>query len=240
MRKLLIVLMIFALCSSALFAKDYKAAVKQLPGVSDFFVSSLKAVVEATGNTVTVQIVPPARADYLVSTNEVDIQCPIIVMPDPTKQKNLKYDYSTASTYKIAFVFYCAKNKTIDMGSIKKGNPSKYNIEVDPSRMEEFDFKVIPSSNFEASLKKIESGAIDGAIFAQTIADPILKNLKLKNVKRQLWFEYDNAYSIQKGTRGGEVDKMLVKGIAALKSSGKYDEIFGAIAKASKYDNWQQ
>jgi ABC-type amino acid transport substrate-binding protein len=235
---LCILVCILLLSFTLLSAKEYKAAVKQLP-TTDFFTKLLKAVVEATGNTVNIQVVPPARADYLVSTNDVDLQLPMIAIPDVKKQQLLKYDYSTVMLYKNSWVIYTKKDKKIDIDSLRKANPNKYKIEIDPSRTDDFDYPVIPSSNYDASFNKIDSGAIDGLILSQTTGDPILIKSGLKTIKRQFWADFDQCFSIQKGTRGGEVDKMLTDGVNKLKANGTFDKIAGDFIKAAKYSDWQ-
>ncbi len=112
-------------------------------------------------------------------------------------------------------------------------------IETDPSRLDDFNFAAIGSTNYEASFNKLSSGAIDGIILSQSTGDATLKKLALKNIKRELWFEYIRTFSLQKGARGGEVDKMLAQGIEKLKSSPKYDELIGKQIRSGKYDNWQ-
>ncbi len=221
------------------FSKEYRAAVKELPPVTDNFVNILKAVVEATGNTVDVQVVPPARADKMISDREVDIQYPIIIEPDKNKREKLNYDFSGAITYQVAFVLYTTKNKKIDVESIRNGNPKKYKIEVDTSRVGDYDFPVIPTTNFETTMKRVNDGSIDGAILSQNTGDPFIKKLKLTNIKRQLWYNYEETFSIQKGAKGGEVDKMLIEGMKKIKANGKYDQIVGPMANASKYNDWQ-
>ncbi len=232
-------LCIFLLTPFVIRAKEYKVSVKELPGISDYFVSVIKAVIEATGNTANIQVVPPARAEYLLEAKEVEIQYPIIAMPDINKHKDLKYDYSTVVLMKVAFVLYTNKNKPIDFDSLNKGNPNKYKIEVDPSRINDFDYTVLPSNNFDASVQKVANGTIDGLIVSQTIGDPVLKKMGFKNIKRQLWYEYEEHFSIQKGARGGEVDKMLTDGVTKLRKSGEFAKLTGGFEKDSKYNNWQ-
>jgi hypothetical protein len=224
--------------SVAVFAKEYKCAVKQVPA-TEFYINILKTIVAATGNTVTIQVVPPTRADRLISDKEIDIQLPIIVIPDVTKQKELKYDYSTTVLAKLAWVLYTNKAKPIDVNSLRKGNPDKYKIEIDPSRTDDYTFPVSLSSNFEASLKRLSEGSIDGVLISQLTGDPLLKKAVYKNISRQLWSEYDLCFSIQKGAKGGEADKMLSDGINRLKAKGTYEELMGEYIRSAKYDNWQ-
>jgi polar amino acid transport system substrate-binding protein len=232
------IIIVSLLCAGALIAKEYKAAVKELP-TTDTYKSRLTAIVEASGNTVAIQVVPPARADFLIENKQVDFQLPFAALPDLKKFKDLNVDYSSAVLYKIAFVMFTNKSKAIDMESLKKGNPNNYKIEIDPSRAFEYEFTGIPSSNFEASFKKLDAGQIDGLILSQTTGDNLLKKLALKTVKRQLWAEYDMVFTIAKGAKNGEVDKMLLDGVNKLKAAKKFDEIVGPLAKTAKWDNWQ-
>ncbi len=233
------IIIVFPLFFSSLSADEFKVAVKELGPITDHFVKVVTAVIEATGNKAVIQRVPPARADYLISSKTVDVQYPIIVITDPAKVKNLQYDFSTVKLYSIAFVLYTNKNKPFDVNSIRKENPKKYNLEADPSRLEDFNYPVSASQNFEWSMQKVNDGKIDGFVVSQTIGDPIIKKLNAKNIRRQLWNEYEEAFSIQKGTIGGRVDKMLSEGVAKLRASGKLQELIGDFAKTSKYSNWQ-
>ncbi len=239
-RFLLIGLIISALLfhSFLLSAKEYKVAVKELPATEQY-IAMIKAIIEASGNTATFQVLPPARADYVISNKDVDIQFPIVIIPDKSKHKDLQYDYSTIEIFKTPWVLFTNKNKSVNLESLKKGNPDKLKIETDPSRLDDFNFAAIGSSNYEASFNKLSNGTIDGIILSQSTGDATLKKLALKNIKRELWFEYVRTFSLQKGARGGEVDKMLALGIEKLKSSPNYDELIGKQIRSGKYDNWQ-
>ncbi len=239
-RFLLIGLIICALIfnSFLLSAKEYKVAVKDL-ATKQIFIDLINAIGEATGNIFNIEVVPASRADYLIENKQVDIQYPIIILPDAKKQKELKYDYAGGVIFKVAFVLYTNKDKPIDIQSLRKGNSKNYKIEVSASRMSDFEYTVIPSNNAEASLTKVSNGTTDGLIFAQPDGDALLKKLGLKNIKRQLWLEYENTFSIQKGGKGGEIDKMLKDGINKLKKSGQFEKIMGNYSKTAKYDNWQ-
>jgi polar amino acid transport system substrate-binding protein len=219
-------------------AKEYTVALKQLP-TTDTYANILKSIAEVTGNTFNIQVVPPARAEYLIENNQVDIQFPGAALRENKKFKDLKYDFSTETLYKVSFVLYTNKNKPVDIQSVKTTNPKNYNIEIDPSRLFEFDYKINPSNNFDASFAKLSKGDIDGLILAQTTGDVVLKKSGFTNIKRQLFQDYDLCFVVKKGTQGGEIDKMLSDGVKKIKANGKFDEIVGGIAKAAKYNDWQ-
>lgn len=66
-----------------------------------------------------------------------------------------------------------------------------------------------------------------------------MKNLKLTNIRRQYYDEYDTVFSLQKNTHGGALDKMLSDALAKLKDNGKFQEIMGDFMKDTKYSDWQ-
>ena len=195
-------MLLIALAGLPLMAMDFKVAVKQLP-MTEFYSNVITKIVEATGNTVIIQVVPPARADYLISANAVDIQVPIIIVPNAKKQNELNYDFSSVVLYKLAYVVYTNKGKAIDIGSLRNGNSDKYKIEVDPSRSDDFNFDTIPSTNLQASFKKLGDGAIDGIILSQLTGDQILISTKLNTIKRNFWAEYDQTSLSRKAPEAG-------------------------------------
>jgi len=238
--KLLIILLIGLLTVTGFTvnAKDYKASVYQLP-TSDTYVALLKAVAEATNNTITIEVVPAARGLYLVENNQSDFSLPATISNDPKKIAILKFDYSSAMLYKTTFVLYTNKTKKVDIANLKSGNSNKYKIETTASLAELFEFETLPSTNIEGSLKKVDNGTIDGFIYSQTSGDKTLKELGLKNIKRELYSKNDLSFAINKGKKGGDADKMLIDGIAKLKANGKFEQIMGALIKSAEYNDWQ-
>ena len=220
-------------------ANKYKAVIAKLP-TSDNYVALLAAIGEETNNKFTTEILPMSRTVYLMEGGQADLQCPQIIFTDPKKIADLKYDYSTPVIYKLGFVLYTNKKKPVTVAELKKGNPKNYIFETKVSHTVYFDFKCVGSTNIEASLKKVDNGTIDGFISAMTSSDKLLKQLKLTNVKRELFDFFTNKFLIPKGAKGKEVDKILIDGFKKIKANGKYDKIMGDLVKvAEKYDDWQ-
>jgi ABC-type amino acid transport substrate-binding protein len=239
-RKLfLCVLVIMMLLSGLLVsAKDYKVAVFNV-GTSEIFVSFLKSMAEATNNKFEIQTVPNARALYLLENNQVDIILPISVIIDEKKISSLSYSYSTTNLFNNAFVLYTNKKSQIDIESLKKGNPKNYKIETSASLADLLEFTPLISPNLEASLQKVDNGSIDGLLYSQSSGDILVKKLALTSIKRQFYGDRYLSFAIKKGTKGGEVDKLITDGITKTKANGKFEEILGVIYKKAKYDNWQ-
>jgi len=222
-------------------AQSWNVVVPQLsPQAVDTYTKTIQALAEAEGKTATVQVLPFARAVYMMETKQADILCVIVQIPDQKKWATLKYDYTTAAFVKLSFVLYTNKAKPISVAELKSGNAKGYKIETDAAHVDHFGFAIAPSTSIDASLKKLDAGTIDGFIFAQGSTDAALKRLGLKNIARQEYDSFNAVFAIQKGSRGGPLDALITDGYAKIKASGKYQEIVGPYAAgASKYMEWQ-
>jgi hypothetical protein len=235
--KILLICFILTLSFTIVSAKEFNGAISQLP-TSDMYLNLLKAIAEETNNTLNIDVVPFNRLLYLIENNQIDVGGPFIALKDVNKQNKLKFDLSTTNILDMAFVLYMNKNKTIDINELKKGNPKKYKIETESAHVDHFEFTCTPSNNIEASLSKVDNGTIDGFIFAQGSTDMMLKKGDYKNIKRIFYDTFTLKFIIKKGTKGGEIDKILTDGMKKIKSNGKYENIIGAYAKKAKtFDN---
>ncbi len=238
MKRIFLLIIVVALCGTAVFAKDYKVAVYQLP-VSDSFVNLFKALGEVTGNSFKTEVVPPARGIYLIENNQTDIVFPATKSTDSKKNLAQNFDYSGAKVYQMIFVLFANKAKPISVQDLTSGNKKGYKVETTASLSKLFEFTPIPTTAIDASLKRVDSGAVDGLIYTQDSADPVLKTLGLKNIVRSLYSTNDITFGLPKGQAGGELDKILIDGIAKLKADGRLNKIIEASLTSSVYNNWQ-
>jgi ABC-type amino acid transport substrate-binding protein len=88
-------------------------------------------------------------------------------------------------------------------------------------------------------MRKVDAGTIDACVYSQTTGDTALKSAAVKNVKRQLFDNFNQYFALQKGAKNGPVDKMITDGLAKLKASGRVQEIMGDLIKISQYSDWQ-
>ncbi len=241
MKKNLVLFTFILLGIFSLSAKELKVVVPQLsPLATETYTKLVTAIIEATGNTASIQVMPFARCVYVMENGQADVESTIVELPDQAKWAALKYDYSTATAVKIVFVLYTNTKKSIDAAELKKGNPKAYKIETDSAHVGHFGFTAIPSTNIDGSLKKVDAGSIDGYLFSQGSTDVALKRLGLKNISRQYFDTFNGVFMVAKGGRGGEIDKILSDGLAKIKVSKKYDAILAAYtAGASSYIDWQ-
>jgi polar amino acid transport system substrate-binding protein len=224
--------------SSIIYASEnrYKASIAQMPVISEspekgVLVFLVKSWAEATGNEIDIKVYPFKRALDNAISGEADFEFPFIRNPYIDENK-LSFDYSTSIIYDVNFVLYTSKNKTID-----KNNLSNYKIGTDAAHVDYFDFKVLPEYDVESALKKIDLGRIDGFIHADVVVDPVLKNLGLKSIKRELFKVYHVHAILPKGEKGKDTDLMITEALKRVKKSGRFSELMDPVYK--EYNNWQ-
>ena len=220
------------------WAQTYKVAIMELPATA-VYRDLVSAIAEEAGAKVDIQVVPTARALALVESKAVDIEVPQLISHNPERLRTIQFDYSTEVIYNSAFVLYTNKTKPVDVASLKAGNPKGYVVETDLSNLSSFEFKGAATTSFEASLRKVDSGSVDGFIFSQTTIDPLLKKLGLTNIKRELYDNFQLVCALQKGARGGPADRMLSVGLRKVRANGRFDKIIGPYVAAAKYTDWQ-
>lgn len=218
-------------------AGSYQASLAQMPVYAEsadkgVLVDLVKAIAKESGQSISIQVVPFKRSMDNVVNKKVDFHMPLIMNPT-TDEKTLPYDHSTATIFHVNFVLYSNKAKPLDLNNL-----GQYKLETDAAHVQYFPFKVEPTSNLESSLKKVNAGRIDGFVFADMASDPIVKSLKLGNIKRQLYKVFEVKIILPKGGKGGPTDKMLSDAVAKLQAKGEYVKIMGPIDQ--KYNDWQQ
>jgi polar amino acid transport system substrate-binding protein len=224
------------LTGPAALAKDYMASLAQMPVYAEskdkgVLVDFTKALAAASGDTIKYQVVPFKRSMAAVIDGKVDFHMPLIQNPNIPEAK-LPYDHSTATIFHVNFVLFSNKSKPLDMKNL-----GKYKIDTDAAHVAYFPFKTNPSSNLESSLKKLNAGRIDGFIFADVASDPIVKKLKLSNLKRQLYKRFDVKIILPKGGKGGPTDQMISAAIGKMKKNGQFEKIMGVLD--TPYNDWQ-
>jgi len=217
-------------------AKELKASLAQMPVYAEsmdkgILVDLVKLIEKESGVTIHRDVVPFARSMDNVINRQVDFHMPLIMVPNADESK-LPYDHSTETIFHVNFVLYTNKSKPLDASKL-----ASYKLETDRAHTQYFPFPIEPSANLESSLKKLDAGRIDGFIFADFASDPIIKQNSLKNIHRSLYKVFDVKIILQKGARGGEVDKLLSSAIQSLRKKGEYDKLIGPVDRS--YDDWQ-
>jgi ABC-type amino acid transport substrate-binding protein len=239
MKRALLAFALAAAAVSGLAAQaSYKVALYDVPTVQ-FYKDLFAEIEKVEGVKFEVQVLPLARADYLVSMGQVDVQAPHIKPKDPAALAALKFDFGGVTLFTYTFVLFSNKAKAINIAELKKGNPKKYVIETDTANINLYGFTAAASSSVEASLQKVNDGKIDGYIHSQTTTDPYAKKMSLSNSMRFLFEQYDGTYTLPPGKAGGTLDKLIMDAIKKMKASGRFDQIMGKLIAGQAYVDWQ-
>ncbi|WP_421313448.1 ABC transporter substrate-binding protein [Aeromonas sp. 603404] len=184
--------------------------------------------------TIRITIYPIARAMAGVIAGKADLGLPAI--RNLREVDMLPYRFSTRSFGKVAHVIYSntAHPVTTDMAYGIVPTKRDLLIEAVPDYM---PFSVQRSMSIEQSLRKLSRGRIDAFVWAQEEADLMLKNLKLTNIRREFFGDFEDVFIIQKGGGGDEIDEFLSRSIEQLAATGKLAEIYEKIHRP--YVEWQ-
>lgn len=216
--------------------KTYKASLALLKVSAEsndkgILVDLVKYWGKSTGNTITISVHPFKRSLDNVISGQADFHLPFIKNPHKD-EGDLPFDYSTSVIFDVNFVLYTNKNKPVDLSKL-----STYTISTDNAHTVLFDFDIKRETSVESALKKLNIGRIDGFIFADVEVDPILKQLNLTQIKRELYKIYHVHAVLPKGQKGKETDLMITEGLKKSKESGVYQQLLSPLYKP--YDDWQ-
>ena len=217
-------------------AADMKASLAKMPGYAEstdkgVLVDLVKAMAKTSGKDIEIQVVPFNRSIRDVIEGKADFHMPLI-KNDIVDLNKLEYTYAKPILWHVNFVLYTNKNKPIDKSKLKD-----YKIETDLAHVSYFDFPINGSTRIDSSLKKVNAGRIDGFIFADFAADPIIKKDGLNNIHRELYKVFDSDIVLPKGEKGKATDVFLTETIEKMRADGSYDKIMSPIDQP--YNDWQ-
>lgn len=235
------VLLINISCS---YAKDLIASMAKLPVLIEDkdtgpFVELVKAIGDVyTEGKITREVYPFKRSLNNVIHGKADFHIPLIKNP-LIPESSLPFRYSSLPTGPVAFVIYSHKDNPITKQVIEKASKKDFPYKIDTlqGHTELFDFPTIENYDFESALKRILIKRIDAAIMPQEECDSVIRKLKLKDIHRSLYYEFDSMIVISKDKHGDEVDKILTHALEKLKADRRLEKINEKIHKS--YIDWQ-
>lgn len=218
------------------FAKVWKASIAQMPGYAEnmdkgVLVDFVKALERVSGEKIVYQVVPFSRSISDAEEKRVDFHMPLIQLPGAETGTD-KFDYSTEIIFHVNFILYSSKKLNIN-----PQNVAQFRVETDAAHIKYFNFPIVPSFTIEGSLKKVDAGRTDAFIFADFASDPVVKQNKLSNIKRQLYKRFNVRIVLPKGQRGGATDKFLSNAIGKLRATGEFNKIMDQIDY--QFNAWQ-
>lgn len=217
-------------------AEVYKASLAILPVAAEssekgILVDLVKMWAKETGNEIEIKLYPFKRSMKNVEKGVADFHLPMIRNPYMDENK-LDFTFSTSTIFYVNFVLYTNKNKPVDRNKL-----ANYKIATDAAHEEFFNFPVESDFRIENSLNKLHAGRIDGYIFADVEADPVLKQLGFTNIKRELYKVYEAHAVLPKGERKNTVDAMITDAMDKVKKSGAWAKLMSPVYH--EYVDWQ-
>lgn len=238
-----ILLLTLALASPAL-SENLKVSMAFLPDILEtpdkgVFVDIIKAIDGVYEGSIERSVYPFPRSIDNVISQKADFHLPMIrnkIVP----VESLPYAYTTEKMGNVCFVIYSHKDKPITLKQIqeaKNTKPFPLKIESMGGFLDYFGFPISESVGVENSLKKIDIKRIDAFIFAQEESDFMSKQLKLKNIHREKYDDFDDVFIIPKGQRGKKIDKILSECLVKLRSTGQLEKLHRKVHLP--YQEWQ-
>lgn len=185
------------------------------------------------GSIILSGLFPFERSLKNVVEGRADIHLPII-RPENAEQLNLPYDFLPGKLGTAKFVLY---TRADDKREINKNNIQNYKIEIRRSHARFFDFSFSEGDNLESIFMKLLNKRIDGVIGPHDIVDSIISKNKYKNIKRQLFKEFEVHFAIPKGSKGERIKTLLTDFVKEFIIDPEYIEINSRVN--IPYDNWQ-
>lgn len=233
----LLIIISFSIQANESQRSEITAHLGELPGLinsdgSGAFVDFVRRIDELDPQVnIDIHIYPIHRALYGVINGTADFALPAIRADDP--DNSLPFRFSSKTFGLVTHVLYTNIDKPFTAEQLWN-DPSRYVIEAVPEYM---PFDISRSHSIHSSLLKLSMGRIDGFVWAQEEADMILRELELKNIHRQFFYDFEDVFVIPKGEAGDWIDRYLTKMIEQLADSGELEKIYQTIHLP--YDNWQ-
>ncbi len=183
---------------------------------------------EETGQAISIERFPFKRSLMMAASGEADFHFPLIKDHDDTDTA-LPFGYSSSTIFTINFVLYTRRGVALDIDNLKS-----YRIATHSGHANLFPFPVIEDHSIEGSLRKVESGRIDGFIFADVGTDPVLFDLGLMGIQRQLYKVYDVHAVMAHEAKGGPVDRFITEAARNMDRA-----ILGLAMVDQPYRDWQ-
>lgn len=183
---------------------------------------------EETGQAISIERFPFKRSLMMAASGEADFHFPLIKDHDETDSA-LPFGYSSTTIFTINFVLYSRRGESLDVDNLKN-----YRIATHGGHANLFPFPTIEDHSIEGSLRKLASGRIDGFVFADAGTDPVLFDLGLMDIQRQLYKVYDVHAVIAHEAKGGPIDQFITEATRGMDRS-----ILGLAMVDQPYRDWQ-
>lgn len=236
LKNIVLVMGLLLISKILLLGDEYKVSLAKMPVYAEskdkgVLIDLVKAVERVSGHNISIKVLPFSSSVYMVEKKRVDLHMPLI-KNEIVSQDKLLFIYSDETLHQVNFVLYIKKGSDVSLDNLNTKN-----LETDRAHVEYFPFKIKPSNSIAKSLEKINSGKIDGFIFADSVTDPYLKKSNIKGIQRSLYKVFESKMILAKTDKAEKVNKMLNIAIGKLRKSGEMKKIVKLID--IPYNNWQ-
>lgn len=197
-------------------------------GPENLLVDVIRQWSEETGQAISIERFPFKRSLMMAASGEADFHFPLIKDHDETDNA-LPFGYSSTTIFTINFVLYSRRGESLDVDDLQN-----FRIATHGGHANLFPFPTIEDHSIEGSLRKLASGRIDGFVFADAGTDPVLFDLGLMDIQRQLYKVYDVHAVIAHEAKGGPIDQFITEATRGMDRS-----ILGLAMVGQPYRDWQ-
>lgn len=247
MRRIIVLAaVILAFAGSFLSAQtNLTASLAHIPDLADspdkgIFVDLVKAIDDVyKEGTITIKVSPFARSFENVMRGKADFHIPSFVDPNIPEEK-LPFGYVAEPMGTVKLLLYSNSAEPISLADIEaamaRGGDFPYVIEVGAGMKIMFPFPTKGSNNMDQSLKKVNAGRIHAYIWPPE-ADLLVRDLKLGNIHREIYSDFDDIIVVAKSPRGEEVSRIIEEALKELRRQGRLKQFHDKVHLP--YTDWQ-
>ena len=190
---------------------------------------------EYRGGRITLQALPVNRVTANVSNGVADFGFPELRLSADFDAK-MPWRVSQASLGQVSFVLYTHKKRPLSKAQIQAANPKSFSYAIHAPSIP-WGFPTENMVTFDGTFKMLNSGRIDGFLWAQEEADLVLQKLKLSQIRREFYAVYDDVFILPRTPRGDFVDQLLTELITKLRGNGRLQALYERVHRP--YSDWQ-
>lgn len=209
--------------------------VAHMPGLAEIdgsgrVLDMIRAWEMASGKHFDIRVYPFKRSLAGVIQQDADFHYPLFKGPSDIGNSN--YFYSTSVVIYVNFVAYFRKGSTLSLNDF-----DQMKVSTEGAHTHLFDFPVEAEFSVEGALRKVLAGRSDAFIFADVIADDVLKKHKFEGIERRFYKRFPIHAILPQSDRGRVIDTQITEWLGSVLASGQYEKIWGPRERV--FDPWQ-
>lgn len=224
-----ILLMLFILLyTTAVKAEEVWTVIQnKVPGwvISDTkgpLIQFIKEVSREAGIKAIIKIAPTRRAHWSVFNRKADMHFGFMEPPDEMIRDSLPVRFSKLSLSHLNLYIY--SKKKLDLSNMKK-----LRLVISAGYDKLFRLPLKSSNCRDCAFQRVDLGREDGVIYAEQLADSVIKRLKLKGFQKQIFARLPIKIIFRDNMSEAMIEKIEMAVIQTVRS-GAYERIMGSTA----------